>query len=141
MIISTAGKTVEVVGNVISINESITRKQKTIPISNVISVQLKKPGLIGGYLYFQTVGGLDNSRMKTVNDYIKDENAIVLNSKKKYETALQIKEYIRKMQMSPINAGSQPSGADELMKYKQLLDGGAITQEEYDLKKKQLLNL
>ena len=68
MIISTAGKTVEVVGNVISIKESITRKQKNISISSVISVQLKKPGLIGGYLHFQTVGGLGNSSMKTVND-------------------------------------------------------------------------
>lgn len=33
------------------------------------------------------------------------------------------------------------SNADELMKYKQLLDSGAITQDEYDAKKKQLLNL
>lgn len=33
------------------------------------------------------------------------------------------------------------SSADEIMKYKQLLDAGAITQEEYDAKKKQLLNL
>lgn len=33
------------------------------------------------------------------------------------------------------------SVADEIMKYKQLLDIGAITQEEYDIKKQQLLNL
>lgn len=33
------------------------------------------------------------------------------------------------------------SVADELAKYKQLLDSGAITQEEYDAKKKELLNL
>ena len=32
------------------------------------------------------------------------------------------------------------STADELKKYKELLDSGAITQEEYDVKKKQLLN-
>ena len=31
--------------------------------------------------------------------------------------------------------------ADELKKYKELLDGGAITQEEFDTKKKQLLGL
>lgn len=31
--------------------------------------------------------------------------------------------------------------ADELKKYKDLLDTGAITQEEFDVKKKQLLNL
>lgn len=33
------------------------------------------------------------------------------------------------------------SDADELKKYKTLLDNGAITQEEYDAKKKQLLGL
>lgn len=33
------------------------------------------------------------------------------------------------------------SSADELKKYKDLLDNGAITQEEYDEKKKQLLNI
>ena len=31
--------------------------------------------------------------------------------------------------------------ADELKKYKELLDGGVITQEEFDAKKKQLLGL
>jgi hypothetical protein len=34
-----------------------------------------------------------------------------------------------------------PSSADEIKKFKELLDGGAITQEEYDAKKKQLLGL
>ncbi|MBR3588760.1 MAG: SHOCT domain-containing protein [Clostridia bacterium] len=33
------------------------------------------------------------------------------------------------------------SEADELKKYKDLLDNGVITQEEFDAKKKQLLNL
>lgn len=33
------------------------------------------------------------------------------------------------------------SKADELKKYKELLDSNAITQEEYDKKKKELLNL
>jgi hypothetical protein len=36
---------------------------------------------------------------------------------------------------------AQSSSADEILKYKQLLDAGAITQEEYDAKKKQLLGL
>lgn len=34
----------------------------------------------------------------------------------------------------------QTSSADELFKYKKLLEQGAITQEEYDAKKAQLLN-
>ena len=35
----------------------------------------------------------------------------------------------------------ETSNADELKKYKELLDSGVITQEEFDAKKKQLLNL
>ena len=38
-------------------------------------------------------------------------------------------------------ASNTVSDADELKKYKELLDCGAITQEEFDQKKKQLLNL
>lgn len=43
----------------------------------------------------------------------------------------------------PTPAAPTPStsAADELKKYKELLDMDAITQEEYDAKKKQLLNL
>lgn len=33
------------------------------------------------------------------------------------------------------------SAADELLKYKQLLDLGILTQEEFDTKKKELLNM
>ncbi|UZT82107.1 PH domain-containing protein [Caproicibacterium sp. BJN0003] len=42
---------------------------------------------------------------------------------------------------SPRIESPAPSAADELLKYKGLLDAGAITQEEYDAKKKQLLGL
>lgn len=40
-----------------------------------------------------------------------------------------------------INNIQETSNADELKKYKELLDSGAITQEEFDKKKKQLLGL
>lgn len=38
-------------------------------------------------------------------------------------------------------AAAEQSSADELKKYKELLDTGVISQEEFDAKKKQLLNL
>ena len=37
--------------------------------------------------------------------------------------------------------GNSPSAADEILKFKKLLDEGVITQEEFDAKKKQLLGL
>lgn len=39
------------------------------------------------------------------------------------------------------SAAPQASAADEIMKFKNLLDNGVITQEEFDAKKKQLLGL
>ena len=44
-------------------------------------------------------------------------------------------------QNAPIQVVSATSAADELKKYKDLLDSGVITQEEFDAKKKQLLGL
>ncbi len=44
-------------------------------------------------------------------------------------------------EVNPETPVSSVSGADEIMKYKQLLDQGIITQEEFDAKKQQLLGL
>jgi uncharacterized membrane protein len=38
------------------------------------------------------------------------------------------------------NRQPTPSGADEIMKYKQLLDSGAITEQEYNAQKARILN-
>ena len=42
---------------------------------------------------------------------------------------------------APATAPVQVSAADEIKTYKELLDAGALTQEEFDAKKKQLLEL
>lgn len=49
-------------------------------------------------------------------------------------------DYI-KSKISYSASNSATSAADEIMKYKQLLDCGAITEAEYEAKKKQLLGL
>ena len=46
-----------------------------------------------------------------------------------------------KLNESVIKQEIPQSNADELKKYKELLDSGVITQEEFDAKKKQLLGL
>ena len=48
-------------------------------------------------------------------------------------------EKIKQEQNAPVT--NSASVADELKKFKELLDMGAITQEEFDAKKKQLLGL
>lgn len=47
----------------------------------------------------------------------------------------------REVQQQPTGVVASTSNADEIRKYKQLLDDGIITQEEYESKKQQLLGL
>ena len=54
-------------------------------------------------------------------------------------TTLLINRQNKKKQEKPVLVSN--SNADELKKYKELLDSGIITQEEFDAKKKQLLGL
>lgn len=59
----------------------------------------------------------------------------------------QLQEIVAKLKQIVDNAAAPPqmegvaSAADEILKFKSLLDAGAITQEEYDAKKAQLLGL
>lgn len=56
----------------------------------------------------------------------------------------EIKENERKMEKARNESSSRQSATDpaeEIMKYKRLMDAGAITQEEFEAKKKKLLDL
>ena len=115
---------------------------KTIPISQIKSIQLKPAGLFVGYIQFAISGGLEGSRGVKEANY--DENTVtfyVADNKQ----ALEIKNYIEDIMLktdSSQNTTIQTiSSADELKKYKELLDEGIITQTEFAAKKKQLLNL
>ena len=65
-------------------------------------------------------------------------NAIVFN-KKEQEMVNEIKVFVEN-RLSNINAQSE-SPTEQIKEYKELLDSGIITQEEFDMKKKELLNL
>jgi len=46
---------------------------------------------------------------------------------------------MKQLTMRIQNIVNQVSGADEILKYKQLLDAGVLTQEEFDRKKQEIL--
>ena len=54
---------------------------------------------------------------------------------------LLVKRQTQQPTPAPVAQPAAQSAADELKKYKELLDSGVITQEEFDAKKKQLLDL
>ena len=120
-----------------------SKREKTIPIIQITGVEVKKPGpLVNGFIQIQTAGQISgNSGFKVSGgayNAVTDENAVVFTGKENYEIALKIKDYILSYSPQTQNA---LSGADELVKFKKLLDDNVISQEEFDIKKKQLLNL
>ena len=112
---------------------------KSIPIDSIGSIQLKKGGILtNGYIQFGIVGGRE--ALGGIFKATEDENTVMFGASENNE-AVQIKEFIEEVKRNH-NTGStskQFSPADELKKYKELLDMGAITQEEYEMKKKQIL--
>lgn len=115
---------------------------KTIPFSSLTSIQFKPAGTItNGYIQFGVLGGVECKGGALAAGY--DENTVFFQ-KKNSELANNIKEFLEKKiaeKNNPAPTIQQTSSADELKKFKDLLDSGVITQEEFDAKKKQLLGL
>ena len=121
------------------------RADKTIFIKSIGSINLKSPGFIGGgILDFGT--GNSNETINIIGSGLLTQfgdNSFVY-FKKSHPEVLKAKEYIEKRMAelksaTPAVQVQQLSPADELRKFKQLLDDGIITQSEFDEKKKQLL--
>lgn len=111
--------------------------EKEIPFSSITAVQVRKAGmLVKGYIQFSILGG--NESTGGLTDAWNDENTVVLKSENN-DIALQIKSYIQEHIKKQQTVSTQTSNADEILKYKQLLDLGAITPEEFESKKRELL--
>jgi len=115
--------------------------EKTIYINQITAIQVR-PGtlLTNGYIQITVPGGLESK--KGLFDAVEDENTVMF-VKKDNELVYQIKAKIEEL-MSRQHTGyttNQISSADEIRKYRELLDEGIITKEEFEQKKKQLLGL
>lgn len=117
---------------------------KTIPISEIKSIQVKKSGIVQGYIQFGISGSIENQGGYQSANH--DENTVTFLDASCNQIALNIKSYIEDTIVTKSNSQNtiiqqSYSSADELKKYKELLDDGVITQEEFDAKKKQILGL
>ena len=121
--------------------------EKTIYYTDCIGVQFKKSGLQIGYLQLETASSTMNNR----SDNFFNENSFTFDSTTvSNEKMEKVADYIReqidqiksaKNSPTTIVAAAPVSSADEIKKFKELLDMGIITQEEFDAKKKELLGL
>lgn len=122
------------------ITGNATDGEKTIYYRDVIGVQFKKSGITLGYIQLETA----SSSMNNKNSNFFNENSFTFDvSKVSNEKMEEVANYIKKQVEAYKNFGNMQvnnfSAADEIKKYKELLDMGVITQEEFERKKVELL--
>lgn len=108
-------------------------------LSDVLSVRIKKLGLERGYLEIVSAGD-----QREFTERMQQPNVVYLKMSQDTEAEKfknLIDEALRSVKSAHSSVPAQLSTADEIAKFKQLLDDGAITQQEYEAKKKQLLGL
>jgi len=114
------------------------RGNKTIPYNSIVAIQLKKAGLVAGYLQLTLKGG--SEAKSGLFQSTTDENTInfLIGKNKIFEEAKTLLE--EKINSSIVNK-SQFSELDELEKLATLKEKGIITEEEFNIKKKSILRL
>ena len=111
--------------------------EKTIYLNQITGIQFKRGSILNGFLRFTIPGALEGYKKGMFDDpntmfFKKKDNDLAESIKNKIE------ELQRTQQMSSVQQTT--SVPDEIKKYKELLDSGIITQEEFDTKKNELLN-
>lgn len=136
------------------------RGTKRLYFSDISSIEFKSPKMTGGYFFFVMPGSTSSSPSISLSSLLSptspewiralsDENTLMLNGFQDTSAAENVYSIVmdqwnkahasnKDSSTTVINA---PSGADEIRKYKQLLDDGIITQSEFDAKKKQILGI
>jgi tetratricopeptide (TPR) repeat protein len=118
-----------------------TKGEKFLPYRNITSVQFKEPGMTWGYIQFTVPGGIENRG--GAFDAGSDENTVTFRADK-LEIFRKIRDIVEERQglgTAPIpQIPPKSSIADELTKLAALKRDGAITEEEFEQLKKDLLS-
>ncbi|NOU23672.1 MAG: DUF4429 domain-containing protein [Methyloglobulus sp.] len=129
---------------------------RTIPFSNISSVEFRKPSLLAnGYIQFIVSGTLPvlakTGIFGTSQESLKDPNTVIFRA---FNSDIPAKaEAIYHLILNKINENAKIEGiksiatnelnklsvADEIRKFKKLHEDGIISQEDFDRKKQQLL--
>lgn len=120
-------------------NKGGSKGEKSIPIKVITAIQFKQPSITTGYIQFAYSGS--NETKGGTMSAVKDENTITF-VKKELDKARELVDLIKsKHHVNEPSSNNSVSAADEILKMKELLDVGILTQEEFDAKKKQLLGV
>lgn len=107
-------------------------KRVDLPVDSVTATSTIS--LLKGVSVSTPSGRISFLVIKNANDVYTTMNNLLIERQKEKSAAVPV---------TPVASTSNSSSgtADELLKYKELLDNGVLTQEEFDTKKKQLLGL
>ncbi|WP_245808824.1 SHOCT domain-containing protein [Shouchella patagoniensis] len=112
--------------------------KKTISIDKISGISLSKPGFSSGKIKIN-YEGFQRRGFGTLKT---DENEIWISTISQYNSLLILKDLIEIIQSSADHVSDSNlslSSADEIRKYKSLLDDGIISEEEFENKKQELL--
>lgn len=119
-----------------------------MPYRNITNVEVRTQ-LVGGYFEI-SAGGIQNTDKNywstdKKNDPAKQPNSISISGNQLKEAFQHagsfILDKVHSTNSSPVNINQSLSGADEIRKFKELMNEGIITQEEFENKKKEILGL
>lgn len=117
---------------------------KRIPYENITAVQFKTANWVtNGYIQFSMLGAIDSKA--GIMNATKDENTIMFTKgqqKDMENLKAKIEAKIKELKNKNSNTVVQEvSGADEILKFKELMDQGIISNEQFELKKNEILGL
>lgn len=128
-------------GLLAKMSQGLFKGDKSIYLKQISGIQVKHgTSITNGYIQFTISGGSEST--KGLVSASRDENSVLFR-KKDNETVDKIKAKIEELQQRAA-AGAvvqEVSAAEEIKKYKELLDQGIITESEFEQKKKQLLGI
>lgn len=104
-------------------------KQVEIPIDKINSIAHKRGLILGELMIYH---GSSQMTIKNINKETLSPMVNAINT--------EIEKQKTEVNISPIQTNTT-SVADEILKFKELLDADIITQEEYEMKRKELLGL
>ncbi len=132
-------KKCEVCGHIFCYNPDDIAKNKQHATDAALSALSGLSGAFGGNYTMSAVNaGNTNDSLDRIVDYNKCPKCGSRSLRELTKEEFQQEIQAAKAQQAP---AAPVSAADELKKFKELLDSGVITQEEFDAKKKQLLGL
>ena len=139
-VVFTSTQSTSTVVTALLLGGSTTQGEKTIYFKDAIGVQYKPSTVTDGYIQVET-----SAAGRSASSAYGGENSIQFGGKSNADAeiiASFIRTKIEEIKNTPVGASvQQVSPAEELKKFKELLDMGIISQEEFDAKKKQLLGL